>query len=470
MANALDTSIILGGQQPDIVATLQRAAQGGQQARQFKQRNALDSYLQGRGTDVMNGDPQAMNALAQFGVQGVEFGQGVQANNLNMDNTRQTMQARTQSMDFAKQQELRSTALHAATMTKTEREETDRMLRDGLMRAAPALRSGNLDAFNAILAEAEMEPINSIEEGMAVLSTVEGALTAITDYEAILDPQQERGPVRKSSIAPDGSTVLIYDTGPVVFDPMGEIVTGELAAQTMQAAADFEARNAGNKKTATDLGGVQADMVASSLATATQLQQSVGNIDTAIAALDRGANTGAIAQYLPNFSDESQLLQNSMNRMGLDIIGSVTFGALSEGELRLALTTALPTGLSEPALRTWLQERKDAQIAAAGMLSNAARFLSIPGNTINDWMAQNEQGEGGNMRGGSNPPPAAATQPAAEAPPAAAPTEAPSAAQFRTMPQGDLNAFVLANPDLSFLTDEQFNELDARLNNQGGMQ
>ena len=123
MANALDTNIILGGRQPDIVATLKNAAQGGQQARQFKQRNALDTYLQGRGTEVMRGDPQAMNALAQFGVQGVEFGQGVQANNLSMQNTQQTMQARTQAMEIQSEQEKRAAETQIAAMSKVERDE-----------------------------------------------------------------------------------------------------------------------------------------------------------------------------------------------------------------------------------------------------------------------------------------------------------------------------------------------------------
>ena len=179
MANALDTSIILGGRQPDIVATLTNAAQGGQAARQFKQRNALDSYLQGRGTEVMRGDPQAMNALAQFGVQGVEFGQGVQANNLNMDNTRQTMQARTQQMGLADSQEQRAIETHLAGLSKVERDEAQRGLEAALTRAIPALQAGDLDGINQLLTEGGLEPVGSLEEAQVAIASADNVFKTL---------------------------------------------------------------------------------------------------------------------------------------------------------------------------------------------------------------------------------------------------------------------------------------------------
>ena len=179
MANALDTSIILGGRQPDIVATLTNAAMGGQQAREFKQRNALDSYLQGRGTEVMRGDPQAMNALAQFGVQGVEFGQGVQANNLNMDNTRQTMQARTQQMGLADSQEQRAIETHLAGLSKVERDEAQRGLEAALTRAIPALQAGDLDGINQLLTEGGLEPVGSLEEAQVAIASADNVFKTL---------------------------------------------------------------------------------------------------------------------------------------------------------------------------------------------------------------------------------------------------------------------------------------------------
>jgi hypothetical protein len=76
--------------------------------------------------------------------------------------------------------------------------------------------------------------------------------------------------------------------------------------------------------------------------------------------------------------------------MGLDVISSVTFGALSESELKFALDTALPTKLEPKALREWLVEKKRVQGLLANELRSAASFLGTPGNTIADYIKKQE--------------------------------------------------------------------------------
>lgn len=122
-----------------------------------------------------------------------------------------------------------------------------------------------------------------------------------------------------------------------------------------------------------------------------KLQTSIGNIDEAIAALDNGARAGIIDNYLPNITEASASLKNALDRMGLDVIGSVTFGALSEGEMRLAMQTAAPRDLSPQELRKWLTRKREAQIKAADMLADAAQYLTKPGNTINGWIERNKE-------------------------------------------------------------------------------
>lgn len=72
--------------------------------------------------------------------------------------------------------------------------------------------------------------------------------------------------------------------------------------------------------------------------------------------------------------------------MGLDVIGSVTFGSLSEGEMELALDTALPTGLDGPELIKWAEDKIAAQEKLATYLEEQAIFLSKPGATPADWI------------------------------------------------------------------------------------
>ena len=110
----------------------------------------------------------------------------------------------------------------------------------------------------------------------------------------------------------------------------------------------------------------------------------------AIKALDKGADTGPIISKLPSFRESSIELDNIRNRMGLDVVGSTTFGALSESELAFALDTALPDNLQPKALKTWLKRKQTAQRALAKGLRDAAVFLGKPGNTIADYIERQE--------------------------------------------------------------------------------
>jgi len=95
---ALNAGIILQGQNIDVVGAMDRGAIAGQRANEFSQQNALNGFLQQSGGDVMRGDSNALNQLAQFGTAGLNAAQGVQGNQLNMDQTRLGMDAMRQNM------------------------------------------------------------------------------------------------------------------------------------------------------------------------------------------------------------------------------------------------------------------------------------------------------------------------------------------------------------------------------------
>ena len=116
-----------------------------------------------------------------------------------------------------------------------------------------------------------------------------------------------------------------------------------------------------------------------------KIGQSIANIDDAIAALDSGANTGPVYAMLPSIRESSIALDNVQRRMGLDVIGSVTFGALSKGELDLALATAIPKNMRPVALKKWLLTKRSAQQKLSSYLSKAAIYLGTPGNNVKGW-------------------------------------------------------------------------------------
>ena len=112
----------------------------------------------------------------------------------------------------------------------------------------------------------------------------------------------------------------------------------------------------------------------------------ITNIDDAISAIDKGANTGVIYAKLPSFQNASIELENVANRMGLDVINSATFGALSTDERKFALDTALPQNLPPKELKQFLIKKKQAQKKLADELKGAAIYLGKPGNTPAGWL------------------------------------------------------------------------------------
>ncbi|MEO1538591.1 MAG: hypothetical protein AAFR73_12770 [Pseudomonadota bacterium] len=234
------------------------------------------------------------------------------------------------------------------------------------------------------------------------------------ELENARNPGSAGGEMRVGSqeILADGTIIQSTNQGPRVYSPTGEIVTGQAAADAIAQAnavrveneqAVYGARREGTLQSDIALGGQAAaveDIAKASVDTGMdawssygQLQSNIGNIDTAIEAIDNGAQSGIIYNMLPSVTQASASLENAMNRMGLDVVGAVTFGALSEKELRIAMETAVPQNLRPQQLRAWLVEKREAQQKAAAMMADAAQFLTNPENTINDWIAKNrEQG------------------------------------------------------------------------------
>lgn len=109
---------------------------------------------------------------------------------------------------------------------------------------------------------------------------------------------------------------------------------------------------------------------------AEKIQTNTANLREARQALLAGAGTGPIERLWPSFRAASVRLDNLQGRLGLDVVGATTFGALSKGELDLSKAVALPTGLSEEELGAWIDRRIAAQEAKAEYLLRQAIFLS----------------------------------------------------------------------------------------------
>lgn len=118
------------------------------------------------------------------------------------------------------------------------------------------------------------------------------------------------------------------------------------------------------------------------------IDSTLRNLEEARDEIDAGANTGWADKWLPTFRASTLALESAANRLGLDVIGSVTFGALSEGELRLAMDTALPLAMEEKELREWINKRMVAKQKLRNYLESAAMRLTGYNTTLPDFIAE----------------------------------------------------------------------------------
>lgn len=119
------------------------------------------------------------------------------------------------------------------------------------------------------------------------------------------------------------------------------------------------------------------------------VKQQISTINEAITAIDKGASAGFFAKYMPSFRESTIALENAAQRMGLDVISATTFGALSEGELKLAMDTAMPKNLKPKELKTWLTERRTAKRKLANELSKMAITLGKGKTTVAEYLEKN---------------------------------------------------------------------------------
>lgn len=113
----------------------------------------------------------------------------------------------------------------------------------------------------------------------------------------------------------------------------------------------------------------------------------VGILQQGIDAIDSGARTGVLENLLPSFTKASLELENVRNQLGLKVISSVTFGALSEKEMQMAFATALPTDMNPQDLRRWMVEAQAAQKKAMNIMDEYMTYLD-EGGTPQGWVRE----------------------------------------------------------------------------------
>ena len=135
-----------------------------------------------------------------------------------------------------------------------------------------------------------------------------------------------------------------------------------IAGAKAEGKAEVEVRLAGDIKFAESRGIERSKMVDQAKQTNTMVTSNISKYKRVLEQLDKGGQTGVLVNFLPDVTAASATINQIRNELALNVIGSVTFGALSKGELDLAKSTAMPSStLSPEDLRIWLNEAIEEQ-------------------------------------------------------------------------------------------------------------
>ena len=196
--------------------------------------------------------------------------------------------------------------------------------------------------------------------------------------------------VQSRTVYGNGTIQLVLKDGTIVVKEKGSntIVPQDKIEEVMNEAVQSGVVQAGLEAFATGQAKQSVNMSGKALESTTKISANIRNLEKAKNAIEEGAGTGFFQSMLPDFTAASIELSNIRNALGLDVVGAVTFGALSKGELDLALSTALPDRMDEAYLINWVEEKIIAQTKLRDYFQKQALYLGTPGNTVAGWLNQ----------------------------------------------------------------------------------
>ncbi len=193
--------------------------------------------------------------------------------------------------------------------------------------------------------------------------------------------------VRSSLKFKNGAYYVITDKGRKVYNPEGILVPeGPEAAAVLREAELSGIAMEGLSTGTSEAAKFQQKSANDAFEKADALTAQIATIDRAIAEIDGGARRNVLLNMLPDITAKAGGLNSALRQMGLDVVSSVTFGALSQSELDIAMATAYPPNANEQELRIFLVKRKEALEKLRAYTEEAASFLLNPNNTKADWM------------------------------------------------------------------------------------
>lgn len=376
--------------------------------------------------------PQQFAPTQNFGQQllgAVAQGQGIQQNQQALQAGNQRMAMNNQNMQAQQQGQQRQVSEYDYQTAVRRLEVINRLAKHARNLPTPQER----EQFKQSLSPEMLQSVGIDPAQLAQTPIDDQGLDSLIAQTSAALPQEEMAVrVQSSQVLDNGTTVQVMNDGSTrVTDPQGKLLEGDKRAQAIRDAqqfgVDIQSQRAGGRAGAVLDTRIDKEPVLQDLTTRAtkeaenvtktskeyfdQLQNIEGNIRNYAEGIrlirEEGANSGVIARRLPSLKAASQKLDNLRNRLGLDVVGSTTFGALSQSELDMALDTGMPNNLQPEDLAKWFEDRMNAQQKLADILDGAIQFLNVPGNSLADLRAMQKQqrteAPGGSGQGAATP-------------------------------------------------------------------
>ncbi len=161
----MDHSIILAGRQPNFVNAFAQGQAARARADHFQSQNELRNLYQTQGANILAGDQNALNALAQF-----DPGAALQIQGQHQVQNHRAATAKRQAAKY--QQEI----------DRAEVESDLAKIRQGIAQATMFAKQGNLEAVNELLAQVNHPPLDDLSQFDAVVARFMDSTKILDDY------------------------------------------------------------------------------------------------------------------------------------------------------------------------------------------------------------------------------------------------------------------------------------------------
>jgi len=195
--------------------------------------------------------------------------------------------------------------------------------------------------------------------------------------------------VKSSEYVPGtGIVQILYKDGSQEYKEGGRVLGIDELNERIKEAQDRKVALATEEESAKRFGQLRAERVEFAVNKIDNLESELRLLDRLESLYEReGENFNPNTWFqrnLPTVSSAAAEFDQIMGQFGLGVVSSVTFGALSEGELNLAMRTAFPASGSREETLAYAKRKKDATTKLMNEMRRMARFFEN-GGTQAEW-------------------------------------------------------------------------------------